>query len=378
MNNLDKQYLDLCNKILTSKHSTSKLTRNGSVQSIFGAQIRHNMADGFPVLTTKRMAFKQIVTELLWFLRGETNIKYMLDNGCNIWVGDAYANYKKGVHQELQEAKKAQPHLMIDYWPMRRDEFIDKLKTDDEFAKQWGELGPVYGKQWRWWQPGKTDEFASGVWYQDGPAGIDQIANLIDTLKTDPDDRRMLVSAWNPGELDKMVLPPCHYSFQVYTRELSKQERRELLVNRKTKLSAITDEDYEEYNIPTRAISLMWNQRSVDVPLGLPFNIASYGLLLVLLGHMVNMVPEELIGNLGDTHIYKNQISGIQEQMSRTPAPLPKLVINTQALDAMKNFVTSSGNTSEQLDELIFNLQPDWFKLEDYNPHPTISFPLSN
>ena len=245
---------------------------------------------------------------------------------------------------------------------------MNKIKTDDEFAKKWGELGPIYGKQWREW--GTNVHTVIGLY------SIDQIANLINDLKTNPDSRRLMVNAWNVGELDQMVLPPCHYGFQVYTRELSKGERIELLNKagggRRQTLgvnSRVYNPEFEMYNIPTRAISLMWNQRSVDTPLGLPFNIASYGLLLEIIAKEVNMVPDELIGNLGDTHIYLNQIEGIKEQLTREPYQLPTL----------KHMKTDGffKSLSEDL-SLISHLDSSDFTLENYQSHPSIKLPLSN
>ena len=222
MNNLDKQYQELLKTILT--HGTVKKDRTGTgTKSIFGYTIRHNMSEGFPVLTTKKMAWNTMVTELMWFLRGDTNIKYLVDNNCHIWDGDAYKNY-------LIEDAKILPNMSKEKmtelgFRLTQEEFINKIKTDDEFAKKWGELGPIYGKQWRSWKrPLKKDEYKDGTLYT-LPKQIDQIANLISELKTNPDSRRLMVSAWNVGELDQMVLPPCHYGFQVYTRELSAKER---------------------------------------------------------------------------------------------------------------------------------------------------------
>jgi thymidylate synthase len=262
-------------------------------------------------------------------------------------------------------------------------DFIDKIKNDEKFAKHWGDLGPIYGKQWRNW--GKDfkqipNETGDGV-YDITTTGIDQIENLINDLKTNPDSRRLMVSAWNVGELDEMVLPPCHYGFQVYTRELSQRERLQLLwkVCREKNIPADSKEledfwlRYNEimgkHNIPTRAISLMWNQRSVDTFLGLPFNIASYGLLLEIIAKAVNMVPDELIGNLGDVHLYSNHIEQAKEQIGREPFELPKLVIN-------------SGNENWHLldiDEIINSLDVDiTFKVDGYQSHPSIKAPLSN
>jgi thymidylate synthase len=196
---------------------------------------------------------------------------------------------------------------------------------------------------------------------------IDQIANLINDLKTNPDSRRLMVSAWNPGQISQMVLPPCHYGFQVYTRELSEGERYDLCAAQKSKMTAISEEDYIKYNIPTRAISLMWNQRSVDTFLGLPFNIASYGLLLEIIAKEVNMVPDELIGNLGDVHLYNNHIDQAKLQIERTPFELPKLKFNPIFLANLEH---------KGLDEAI-NGQVN-FELENYKSHPSIKAPLSN
>jgi len=227
MNNLDKQYTDLLQDILDN--GVTKQTRNGGTLSVFGRQIRHKMSEGFPLLTTKRMPFKTIVTELLWFLRGDTNIKYLVDNGCNIWNGDAYKNYCKNADEGTFSRKWLKLEESFDgfftneeYSLYTQEEFINKIKTDDEFAKTWGELGPVYGRQWRGWNNLKweaTDKVDPS--HPDRPMlkwkleGIDQIANLINDLKTNPDSRRLMVNAWNVGELDQMVLPPCHYGFQV-------------------------------------------------------------------------------------------------------------------------------------------------------------------
>ncbi len=305
MNNIDKSYQNLLQDILDNGVKKEDRTGTGTI-SVFGRQIRHKMSEGFPLLTTKKMAWKTMVTELLWFLRGDTNIKYLVDNGCHIWDGDAYKRYERVWNWDLDE-------------PLPMKDFIERIKTDDEFAKIWGELGPIYGKQWRDWN------------------GINQLQNLINELKTNPDSRRLMVNAWNVGELDQMVLPPCHYGFQVYTRPSTREEK---IVNP------------GKY----RAISLMWNQRSVDTFLGLPFNIASYGLLLEMIADELQMIPDELIGNLGDTHLYLNHIEQAKEQINRTPYELPTVHIR----DGMESFM------------------PDDIILENYISHPTIKAPLSN
>jgi thymidylate synthase len=325
------------------------------------------MSDGFPLLTTKKMAWKTMVTELLWFLRGDTNIKYLVDNNCHIWNGDAYKNYCK-TYPDVEKTFQYEGSN-IEVRKMTQEEFINKIKTDDEFAKTWGELGSIYGKQWRSWEKWYIDENQR---YLTFTKKIDQIANLINDLKTNPDSRRLMVNAWNVGELDEMVLPPCHYGFQVYTRELSNKERI-ILMNKKLGVTDTlpqyynTDGEMDKNNIPTRAISLMWNQRSVDTFLGLPFNIASYGLLLMMLANEVNMVPDELIGNLGDTHIYLNHIEQAKEQIGREPFELPTLKLNPMFLANMeyKGF------------DVAINGQVD-FQLENYQSHPSIKAPLSN
>ncbi len=345
MNTLDKKYQDLLQDILDNGIQKSDRTGTGTL-SVFGRQIRHSMKQGFPILTTKKVAWKGVVSELLWFLTGQTNISFLLKHNNHIWDGDAYKRYERVWNWDLDE-------------PLPIVDFIERIKTDSEFAKIWGELGPIYGKQWRKW---------------DGAGGrIDQIDNLVNELKTNPDSRRLMVSAWNVGELDQMVLPPCHYGFQVYTRELSAKERTELGSNGSTKLyDLIKEGGYEtidadvemhkvcdDANVPKRAISLMWNQRSVDTFLGLPFNIASYGLLLEIIAKEVNMIPDELIGNLGDTHLYSNHIQQAKEQIGRTSFELPKL------------------KTEAKMDGICCNV-PDDFILEGYQSHPAIKAPLSN
>jgi len=254
--------------------------------------------------------------------------------------------------------------------PYTQEEFINKIKTDDEFAKKWGELGRIYGAQWRRWKgfhEGQHDilKVIDGIEkHKDYLEGTDQIFNLIHNLKTNPDSRRLMVSAWNVGELDQMVLPPCHYGFQVYTRELTWNERHKL-AETKYQLDD-TDEELNKQNVPTRAISLMFNMRSNDVPLGLPFNLASYGLLLEIIAKEVNMIPNELIASLGDAHIYLNQIDGVREQLTREPYPLPKLTITNQV------------NFDEDIDEFLNSCLISDFQIEGYQCHPTIKMPLSN
>jgi len=426
-NTLDKQYTGLLQDILDNGVTKSDRTGTGTL-SVFGRHIRHKMSDGFPLLTTKKMDWKSIVTELLWFLRGDTNIKFLVDNDCHIWDGDAYKNFEKWYNEHSGKED------YTGYYVPNKEEFIRLIKTDDEFAKKWGDLGPIYGKQWRSW----GGEFSLHIGLErDGSQdkinfkqGIDQIANLINDLKTNPDSRRLMVNAWNVGELDSMVLPPCHYGFQVYTRELSDEERYDLIekdkytqfVNWQNLGTDRIREVLDEQNIPKRAISLMWNQRSVDTFLGLPFNIASYGLLLEIIAKAVNMVPDELIGNLGDVHLYSNHIEQAKEQIgremvieervkwaydrklidyvtmveteeldklnvptrTRQPYPLPTLNINTEfwpyeggecgvgPLDAVKVFESFKNETFCKC------LLEEDIQLSNYQSHPTIKAPLSN
>jgi thymidylate synthase len=264
------------------------------------------MKQGFPLLTTKRMAVKTMMTELKWFLKGDTNIKYLVDNGCSIWNGDAYKAFKS-TFSPMPGIQSSLPS---------QDEFINKIKTDNEFAQKWGELGPIYGKQWRGW---------FGYDKNVDPVFVDQIANLIEELKTNPDSRRLMVNAWNVGDLPTMALPPCHYGFQCYVRD-------------------------------GKYLSLMWNQRSVDTFLGLPFNIASYAALLCLIAEEVNMIPDQLIGNLGDVHLYSNHVDQAMEQISREIYDLPTV--------SFKNVNILDGEFD--------------YEVHDYKYHPSIKAPLSN
>ena len=363
MNNIDKQYQTLLQTILD--FGVEKKDRTGTgTKSIFGYTIRHKMSEGFPLLTTKKMSRNSIVTELLWFLQGGTNIKYLVENGCNIWNGDAYKRYERVWNWDLDE-------------PLPMDKFIERIKSDDEFAKIWGELGPIYGKQWRSWGTGETVTVGhNGSHTLLGEKVIDQIQNLINDLKNNPDSRRLMVNAWNVGELNEMVLPPCHYGFQVYTRELSLEERwkfyykRELDIKRTHgEWDSFEDSAIKNLNslgVPVRAISLMWNQRSVDTFLGLPFNIASYGLLLEIIAKEVNMVPDQLIGNLGDVHLYSNHIDQAKEQITREGLELP-----TIELSGSWKFLSSSPWFAD-------TIQHKDIELVGYQSHPAIKAPLSN
>jgi thymidylate synthase len=411
MNNIDKQYQNLLQDILDNGVEKKDRTGTGTI-SVFGRQIRHKMSEGFPLLTTKKMAWKTMVTELLWFLRGDTNIKYLVDNDCNIWNGDAYINYLNNSRPDKSDKDFHKTRFLIS-----KEEFINKIKTDDEFAKKFGELGPIYGKQWRNWVRKTTrDEkiVEPGVY----ETSIDQIANLINDLKTNPDSRRLMVNAWNVGELDQMVLPPCHYGFQVYTRELTWEEQVQwVMKNTDVEMENLyIVEEIAKPSTPKRVISLMWNQRSVDTFLGLPFNIASYGLLLEIIAKAVNMVPDELIGNLGDVHLYSNHIEQAKEQIGRKynheeRHELLKKAMGDFYQTAVDEQVPFGGGLSEYYDsykiphhsrepyklpKLIFGKTDEFWKslsedislfghldtldftVQDYQSHPTIKAPLSN
>jgi thymidylate synthase len=273
------------------------------------------MKDGFPLLTTKKMAWKTLITELLWFLKGDTHIKFLLDHNCHIWDGDAYKAYRNSVQEHYDNGGDVAD----------KKQFIEEVKKgSDDY--HWGELGPVYGKQWRGWF-----NYDSNV----DPVYVDQIQNLIDGIKENPDSRRHMVNAWNVGELDKMVLPPCHYGFQCYVRE-------------------------------GKYLSLMWNQRSVDTFLGLPFNIASYGLLLMMIAKECDLIPDELIGNFGDVHLYKNHVEQAIEQTKREPYTLPDV--------AIKSNINFKAAMKRDLDKIIW----EDFVLLGYQYHPTIKAKLSN
>lgn len=262
-----KQYLDLLDRIVTEGHPKGDRTGTGT-QSVFGHQMRFNLEDGFPLLTTKKLHLKSIIYELLWFLKGDTNVKYLQEHGVRIW---------------------------------------------NEWADENGELGPVYGHQWRSWPD-----------YQGGT--IDQIQNVLDQIKHTPDSRRMIVSAWNPAEVDQMALPPCHCLFQFYVAE--------------------------------GKLSLQLYQRSADTFLGVPFNIASYALLLMMIAQVTGLKPGEFIHTTGDTHLYLNHLEQANLQLTRTPRPLPVMKLNPDVKD-------------------LFAFQYEDFELTDYNPWPHIPAQVS-
>lgn len=285
-----KQYLELLEFV--KNNGTLKENRTGiNTISFFGTQTRYDLSKGFPILTTKKVNFKAIVHELLWFISGNTNIKYLVDNGVNIWNEWPYDNYKK------TKAFKGET----------QEEFIEKIRNDVEFAKQYGELGPVYGKQWR--------DFN----------GVDQLKNVIEEIKSNPNSRRLIVSAWNPNDVKNMLLPPCHSLFQFYVLD--------------------------------NKLYCQLYQRSADLFLGVPFNIASYSLLMIMIANECNLELGEFVHSIGDCHIYENHIDQINTQLSRKPKKLPKLIIKNK--------------------KSIFDYKFEDFELEGYNPEPFIKAPVA-
>jgi thymidylate synthase len=293
-----------------------------------------------------------------------------LDYDCHIWDGDAYKNYTNNF-------------LGYEDVPSK-EEFIKEIKTNNEFANKWGELGPIYGEQWRSWKRYRNVEDTEHKETLHIIDYVDQITNLVNELKTNPDSRRLMVSAWNVGELDQMVLPPCHYGFQVYTRELNLEEKWEqytksglnIEINGTPLELKHMGTPFYPKSLPQRAISLMWNQRSVDTFLGLPFNIASYGLLLEIIAKEVNMIPDELIGNLGDVHLYKNHIEQAKEQMYRRPYDLPKVQITER--DWYLHPLVKLNSEERMFQQKIRSYRPDCFELIGYESHSKIKAPLSN
>ncbi len=288
-----KQYLDLINHVLEHGEKRLDRTQTGTIGT-FGYQMRFDLTQGFPLLTTKKVHFRSMIVELLWFLKGDTNIKYLVDRNVRIWNEWPYADYVK--HPDYQQETLT--------------EFVEKIKHDPEFASKYGDLGPVYGKQWR--------DFN----------GVDQITKIIDAIKTNPTSRRHIISAWNPAEVDDMALPPCHTLMQFY---VSHDNTR---------------------------LSLQLYQRSADVFLGVPFNIASYALLLALVADVCHLEPYEFVHTLGDAHIYLDHLEQVNLQKTREPKTLPRLHI-------------------KQSHESIFDYELDDFELVGYNPHPHIAGKVS-
>lgn len=374
-----KQYLELLKDIKDNGINKNDRTGTGT-RSLFGRMMSFNLNDGFPIVTTKYVPFRLVVTELLWFLKGDTNIKYLVENNCHIWDGDCYSNYSKTIISDITfndrcknfksdglEFNSGYPN----YIHYSKDEFIEKIKTDIDFSKKWGELGNIYGKQWRHWNTNKEVSIKDGTYpngefkYKFEYKGIDQIKNLINDLNNNPDSRRLMVSAWNVQDIPNMVLPPCHYGFQCYTDLIKPIDRYNLfnkyVIEHSLDITGMsTDDAMVHYNFPTRKLSLMYNARSQDAPLGTPFNISSYALLLVLISKQVNMLPYELKTVMGDCHIYLNQMEGVDEQLKREPLHLPSIIIKNKKVNDISEY---------EIDDI---------QLINYKSYNTIKYPLSN
>lgn len=320
MNNLDKQYLAIAKYIIANGYEKDDRTGTGTI-SIFGTELRHKMSEGFPLLTTKKVNFANIVSELIWFLSGDNTIEKLLQYDNKIWIGDLYKKFKTNQLKYPRES-----YLHID----SEEIFINELKTNLQFMAHYGYVGKSYGHNWT--------KFGYNSYEKNG---LNQIQECIDLLKNNPDSRRILVNAWNPNEVknEEMILPCCHIGFQFYTRLLTNVER-------------------EFHPNMERAISIKFNMRSSDFSLGCPYNVASYGLLLMMFAQQVNMLPDELICSFGDTHLYKNHIEPMKIQLERVGHKLPTVKINTK--------------------ENIFSYNVEDFKLTDYICDKFIKFPLSN
>jgi len=311
-----KQYLDLCKYILSEGTVKEDRTGTGTI-SIFGYQMRYDLNEGFPLMTTKKTAFRLIASELLWFLKGDTNLRTLIQDRNPIWdewgfekwvksdeyTGPDMKDFGRRIHQDESFAKTFVAEMAI---------YKERVLTDDQFAAKYGDLGPIYGKQWRSWTVGDRT--------------IDQITNLIDGLKNNPDSRRHIVSAWNPAEVDDMALPPCHTMFQFYVAD--------------------------------GKLSCQLYQRSADVFLGVPYNIASYALLIHLIAHECGYGVGEFIHTIGDGHIYSNHVEQVKEQLSRTPRELPTLRLHAEG-------------------KSIFDLTYEDIQIENYNPYPKIKAPIA-
>lgn len=347
-NHTDDTYKDLLKLILDDGRRKKNRTGVDTI-GVFGAQAKYDVCmDAFPILTTKKVWFKGIVHELLWFIKGDTNIKYLVDNGVHIWDEWAYAKYKKTTEFVGN--------------PYTQDEFIALIKSDAKFAEQWGELGEgTYGGMWRAF-PYFYDEYNPPIG-QGFRGQVDQLQKVMDKLKSNPDDRRMIVSAWHPYWVDHCALPPCHCLFHFNTEELTVDERIDLFggenwSSQHYTRDTITTEILDEHNVPKRRLNCLLYQRSVDSALGLPFNITSYSLLLAMVAHCAGMKPGVFTHTYGDLHIYENHLDGVKEQLERTPMMLPKLWLNPD----VKN---------------LFDFKFEDIKLIDYKSHPTIKFDVA-
>jgi len=363
-NHVDSEYAHLLRLIL--KDGRRKKNRTGvDTIGVFGAQAKFDVdLDAFPVLTTKKIYLRSIIHELLWFIRGDTNIKYLADNDVHIWDDWAYVRY-------IKEPRNHGVSDMVDHghntWkPLTQTEFIHRIKVDNKFADKWGELGEgTYGGMWRDF-PHFKQTYKSptkcGVGDEYEREGVDQLKKVVDKLKTNPDDRRIIVSAWHPYWVDHCALPPCHCLFHFNTEELTHQERMHLLTMKwghcdfgpgvmKTEAESTVILDKE--GIPTRRLNCLLYQRSCDTFLGVPFNITSYCLLTAMIAHCTNMVPGTFTHTYGDLHLYVNHLDQVKEQLSRDPKILPKLWLNPKVRN-------------------LFDFKFEDIEVRDYVSHPAI------
>lgn len=314
---MEQAYLALGQKLLTAGNEKGDRTGTGT-KSVFGYQMRFDLAQGFPLLTTKRVPFGLIKSELLWFIKGDTNIRYLLAHNNHIWDEWAFERYVKSDAYEGPDMTDFGRRCLVDeafneVYQAEMAQFCARILAEEDFANTFGDLGKVYGYQWRHWETAKG-EF------------IDQLKDVIEMIKQTPDSRRLIVSAWNPEDVPSMALPPCHTMFQFYVHD--------------------------------GKLSCQLYQRSADVFLGVPFNIASYALLTHLIAHETHLEVGEFIHTLGDAHLYNNHLEQMQEQLSRAVRPAPKLCLN-------------------QAKQSVFDFDVDDIWLEGYDPHPTIKAPIA-
>lgn len=380
-----QQYLDLL-KTIKDKGTYKIPAREGmpGTYSVFGHQMRFNLADGFPLLTTKKISFKNIVVELLWFLKGDTNIKYLVDNGCNIWNEDSYNFYLK------QFGKNSNENYDIE--PMNFEQFIDRIKKPqgesrvESFNYKIGDCGKQYGWLWRKWSTNKSIVIGhNGTHNEYGEVVIDQISDLINSLSNNPTSRRHIISAWNPATLDDMALNACHAFVQFNCRPLSLKERWEFMYERDENIVSMLPENFTHKDIdkwsrsvPKYYLDCQMYQRSADVFLGVPYNIASYALLTHILCKLTNMIPGDFVHTFGDVHIYENHIEQMNAQLGRTPKSLPELKClerndNGFLPDSLDKYFTNRYSLNDFFD----SLEPSEFRIINYEPHPTIKAKLS-
>lgn len=379
-NKVDAEYFSLLVNILNNGRRKKNRTGVDTI-GVFGAMAKFDVDfDAFPILTTKRVWFKGIVHELLWFIKGDTNIKYLVDNDVHIWDSWAFDKYQntptsglllpdplrltnqeKRVWKENPEPGDPVESVKKDV-QKKLDAFIQRIKNDSEFAKKWGQLGEgTYGGMWRDF-PHFNKTYSSphpgGVGDEYEREGIDQLQKVIDKLRTNPDDRRIIVSAWHPYWVDHCALPPCHCLFHFNTEELTHEERCYVWGVGEKGFDTVTKDELDTYGCPKRRLNLLLYQRSCDTFLGVPFNISSYSLLLAMVAHCVGMVPGTFTHTYGDLHIYENHLEQVNEQLSRTPKQLPKLRLNP----AVRN---------------LFDFKYEDICLEEYDPHATIKAPVA-